>query len=265
MARLFGTQFEDRLFMLSKLLKSRRPAAALPAIPAGQRVYAVGDIHGRADLLDQLLARIDADDLARGQADTTIIFLGDLVDRGSDSAGVVERLRSLAATRSGVRLLMGNHEEVMLHAMNGDEKAIRMFCRIGGRETLLSYGMDPQVYERLDYDGVRTELHARVPESHSAFLAGFEDMIVIGDYAFVHAGIHPGKPLTQQSRRDFRWIRNTFLDHRGALEKHIVHGHTIVPEPDRRPFRTNIDTGAYESGRLTALGLEADDFWTLTS
>lgn len=251
--------------MLRKFFGAPRLAAPPPAVPVKQRVYAIGDIHGRLDLLDALMTRIDADDARRGMAETTLIFLGDLIDRGPDSAAVVERLRSLAATRAGVHFLMGNHEEVLLSVLNGDAKALRLFCRIGGRETAISYGISADLYDRLSYDELVQRLIELVPASHRDFIERFEDMIVIGDYVFVHAGIRPDVPLDQQRSTDLRWIRNPFLDHRRPLEKMVVHGHTIVADVEQHAHRIGIDTGAFETGRLTALGLEADQRWTIST
>ena len=250
--------------MIRKFLNSRAAAVPLPAtIPPGQRVYAIGDVHGRLDLLDQLMAAIDADDSARGHAETVLVFLGDLVDRGPDSAGVVERVRRLADDRPGVRMLMGNHEEVFLAALDGDAKALRMFTRIGGRETALSYGIADADYEGMDYAELGEALAAAVPTAHRAFLARGGDMEIVGDYAFVHAGIRPERPIDQQRGADLRWIRDPFLDHRGRLDKTIVHGHTIADEVEFRQHRIGIDTGAYFSGRLTALALESDRSWQI--
>lgn len=250
--------------MISKLFKSRTVAKInQPQIPPGRRVYAVGDIHGRADLLDELIALIEADEQARGPAETTLIFLGDIVDRGPASAAVIDRLRALRAARHDVRFLLGNHEEIFLGALDGEPKALRLFCRIGGRETVLSYGMDAAEYERLDYEELVQRLETLVPDEHRDFLNGFEDIIVIGDYAFVHAGVRPDTPLDLQRTADLRWIRDPFLDHRAALEKTIVHGHTMTDEIERRGHRIGIDTGAYASGRLTALGIENGETWAL--
>jgi serine/threonine protein phosphatase 1 len=250
--------------MISKLFKSRTVAKTNQShIPKGRRVYAVGDIHGRADLLDELIALIEADELNRGPAETTLIFLGDIVDRGPASAAVIDRLRRLAVERSDVRFLLGNHEEIFLGALDGEPKALRLFCRIGGRETVLSYGMEAAEYERLDYEELVQRLEILVPDEHRDFLGGFEDMILIGDYAFVHAGVRPDTPLELQRTADLRWIRDPFLDHRSTLEKTIVHGHTMTDEIERRSHRIGIDTGAYASGRLTALGLEGAETWSL--
>ena len=250
--------------MLKKLLKARRASASpAAAIPPGERVYAVGDVHGCDDLLGELLLRIDADDAAREPARTTIIFLGDLVDRGPASAAVIERLRLLAASRPDTRFLLGNHEEVFVESLKGEPKALRMFCRIGGRETIISYGLAAADYDRMDYEELHAAMRARVPEEHETFLATFEDMIVIGDYAFVHAGIRPDTDFSNQRGSDLRWIRNPFLNHDRPFEKMVVHGHTISEDLDVQPHRIGVDTGAYETGRLTALGLEGTSRWTL--
>jgi serine/threonine protein phosphatase 1 len=250
--------------MLKKLFKARRTPATPPAVvPDGQRLYAIGDIHGCADLLDDLLTRIADDDAARGSARTTLIFLGDLVDRGPKSAEVIERLRRLAEDRPDTRFLLGNHEEVFLDALGGEPKALRMFCRIGGRETILSYGVEAADYDRMDYEELSAALQSRVPDSHRAFMTAFEDIIVIGDYIFVHAGIRPGIDLPLQRSADLRWIRNPFLDYDRSLGKIVVHGHTISESLDVQAHRIGVDTGAYETGRLTALGLEGGERWTV--
>ena len=250
--------------MLKKLLNARRSTVTpLTAIPEGERVYAIGDVHGCADLLDQLLARIDADDRARGPARTTLVFLGDVVDRGPASATVLERLHQLAAERPDTHFLLGNHEEVFLEALKGEPKALRMFCRIGGRETIMSYGIDAADYDRMDYEELHAAMRARVPAEHQAFLETFEDMVTIGDYVFVHAGVRPGTDLAAQRGADLRWIRNPFLDHDRALDKMVVHGHTISEGLDERVHRIGVDTGAYDTGILTALGLEGAARWTV--
>jgi len=252
--------------MLRKLFKNSRPAqpedAAAAAIPAGQRVYAIGDIHGRIDLLDQLLRKLDADDEARGPADTVLIFLGDLVDRGPDSAEVVERLMGVKANHPGTRVLMGNHEEVFLQAArDGSVGALRYCLRIGGEATVKSYGVTETEYRDASMEELAAMLQARVPAAHLDFLESFEDMIVVGDYVFVHAGVHPDAPLAQQKINDLRWIRGDFLNFRGRLEKIVVHGHSISDEVEVRQHRIGLDTGAYSSGVLTAMGFEGGTRW----
>ncbi|QIG79555.1 metallophosphoesterase [Stakelama tenebrarum] len=251
--------------MIGRLLNRRAPAGlrGRSISTLGKRVYAIGDIHGRADLLEDLLARIEADHFARGEAPVQLIFLGDLVDRGPDSAKVVKRLMQIRREHEDTHFLMGNHEEVFLLALEGNMEALRLFDRIGGRQTMQSYGISDHALMRADFEELSGILAEHIPQDHVDFLAGFEDLIVVGDYAFVHAGIDPRKPLAEQSKGDLRWIRTRFLDHRQPFEKVIVHGHTITPEVDWRPNRIGIDTGAFVSGTLTALGLEGEERWLL--
>lgn len=243
----------------------KRPASEIisRAIPDGQRVYAVGDIHGRLDLLNELIDGIEADDAARGSAQTQIIFLGDLVDRGPDSAGVIDRLIELAETRGNVRFILGNHEEVFLRSLDGDLESLRLFVRIGGRETMLSYGISERDYERTDYSELLALMQSHVPARHVAFLKAFEDRIEVGDYVFVHAGLRPGVAIEDQKRADMRWIRSSFLDSDAEFGKLVVHGHSISDEVIERPNRIGLDTGAFATGRLSALGLEGEERWFL--
>lgn len=257
---------ESGLFdtMLQKLRNLFAAQAAPPpptAIPAGQRVYAIGDIHGRNDLLKKLISAIEADEAIRSPAETLIIFLGDLVDRGEDSAGVIETAMALAARRP-VRFLCGNHEEMFLRSFEREE-ALRHFLRYGGRETLLSYGIPPQVYNTVTLAELHEMLPAVVPQTHRDFMAAMEDRIVIGDFVFVHAGIRPGVPIEEQSPSDLRWIRGEFITDRSARDFAVVHGHTITEDPEVLPLRIGIDTGAFASGRLTAIGLEGSARWLL--
>lgn len=232
-------------------------------IPDGRRVYAIGDIHGRNDLLQQLLDQISEDDAARGHAESEIIFLGDLVDRGPDSAGVIETAMRLKDEKTNVRFLMGNHEEVYLAAARGSEKATRFFTRIGGKETILSYEISMKEYMDLDNEMLALRLPDLFPASHVAFVNGFEDQIIVGDYAFVHAGIRPEVPLSEQKPKDLRWIREEFLSATQLHEKMIVYGHTINEEVVEQSNRIGIDTGAYYSEKLTALALEGTQRWYL--
>lgn len=249
--------------MINRIFPRRRPAAPRGALPDGRRLYAIGDIHGRLDLLDQLLAQIDDDDRAHGDARTGLIFLGDLVDRGPDSAGVVERVRTLCIERPDTRCLLGNHEEILLQVLAGDDRATRLFCRVGGEETAASYGISAEVYSGLDYAELGESLRTLVPETHRAFLEKLEDLIVEGDYAFVHAGVRPGVAFTEQRPSDLRWIRDAFLDYNGELERLVIHGHTIRTKVEILSHRIGIDTGAYSTGVLTAIALEADRRWFL--
>jgi serine/threonine protein phosphatase 1 len=229
-------------------------------IPDGQRIYAVGDIHGRADLLEQLLDDIAADDASRPQADTGIVFLGDLVDRGPDSAGVVSRVRALC--EAGVaRLLKGNHEEILVAAAKGDTRSARGLMGIGGAATLRSYGISDAEAGEGSFEDLCRLIAARVPADDIRFLDQGEDMIAIGDYLFVHAGVRPGVPLDQQAPNDLRWIRERFLNSREDHGVMVVHGHSIAPEVEQMPNRIGLDTGAFFTGRLSAMGFEGDARW----
>lgn len=232
-------------------------------VPEGQRVYAIGDIHGRDDLFAQLIEMIRVDAAARGPAKVTLILLGDLVDRGPDSAQVVERAMQLREEFSDMRLLTGNHEECFLAALTGDVRRVRYFMRIGGEATIRSYWEDDVSFSEASFEDVAKRLPSLVPPEHINFLGHGEDVIEIGDYAFVHAGIRPGIPLEKQSLSDLRWIRDEFLDDLGDHGKMIVHGHSITARPDEQANRIGIDLGAFKSGTLACLGLEGGRRWFL--
>lgn len=231
------------------------------SIPVGRRVYAIGDIHGRDDLFAQIIDLIRADHASRGPAELTLILLGDLIDRGPESAEVVDRAISLKGEFPDTRLLIGNHEECFLAALTGDARRLRYFMRIGGEETVQSYWKDDKSLADASFDEVVSRLPSLVPEEHVRFLGMGEDVVEIGDYAFVHAGIRPGIPLEKQSPSDLRWIREDFLDDMGDHGKMIVHGHSITSEPDEQCNRIGIDIGAFRSGSLAALGLEDEHRW----
>jgi serine/threonine protein phosphatase 1 len=243
--------------------KARRASAS--SIPEGQRVYAIGDVHGRADLLEQLLAMVDADEAARTPATTQIIFLGDLVDRGPDSKRVLDLVVDLGRSGRTVRVLRGNHDDVFLRATKGDARATRHLHKMGGRPTLLSYGITEEEYDQVGYAELTRHLHDLVPPHHVALLEGMENMAMVGGYVFAHAGVRPGVPLDEQTPEDLCWIRNDFLDHRGDFGGVVVHGHSISDDVEVRPNRIGIDTGAYASDRLTAVGLEGSDRWFLST
>ncbi|WP_133365844.1 metallophosphoesterase [Qipengyuania sediminis] len=242
--------------MLRSLARLFRPPAAAPAarVPEGERWYAIGDIHGRQDLFAALVAAIEADDRAAAPARSQVVLLGDLVDRGPDSAGVIAHARTWAAQRP-VRLLAGNHEEMFLESF-GDLEMLRHFLRHGGRETVLSYGIDRKTYDAMSLEEVQVAMQEIVPEEDRAFLTAAEEWIEAGDYLFVHAGINPALPLAEQRRADLLWIRERFLRHPDAYSHVVVHGHTIFEGVEDTGTRIGIDTGAYRSGRLTALVLE---------
>ncbi|WP_395666948.1 metallophosphoesterase family protein [Methylocella sp.] len=222
------------------------------------RVYAVGDIHGRLDLLDQTLARIDAD-IARDPVDTPLcVFLGDYIDRGPKSAEVVERLIERAASRPTV-CLRGNHELYVPEFLR-NPPVLRHWGLYGGLSTLLSYGLAPSLQptpqEELE---LAEELDRVLPASHRRFYEGLPLSFSCGDFFFVHAGVRPSVALSRQRDEDLLWIRDEFLSCAEPFEKIVVHGHTPTIEPEVRSNRINIDTGAYATGRLTCLRLEGGD------
>jgi serine/threonine protein phosphatase 1 len=230
-----------------------------PSGPAGQTAYVVGDVHGRLDLLDQLLERIDSDIAERRPDKALIVFLGDLLDRGPDSAGVVERLHTYR--RDGVRpvFLLGNHEEVLLRILGGEAQLIPGWLRFGGAQCLRSYGGEPQRIALLGDEAAVEAIRSVIPAEHVEFLRGFADTCRFGDYLFVHAGIRPGVELDQQTQLDLRWIREPFLADETDHGFVVIHGHTIRPEIDERPNRIGIDTGAYATGVLTALVIDGTE------
>lgn len=225
-------------------------------IPDGQRVYAIGDIHGRDDLFARLIDQIRADNAALAPAQVTVILLGDLVDRGPQSAEVVDRAIRLREHFPDTRLLIGNHEECFLAALTGDVRRLRYFMRIGGEETVRSYWTDELNLAEASFEEVAARLPGMVPAEHVEFLGSGEDLIQIGDYVFVHAGIRPGVPIERQALVDLRWIREEFLSDDRDHGVMIVHGHTVREDVDEWPNRIGIDTGAYRSGILTAIVLE---------
>ena len=239
--------------------KSVPPVRSSFAIPEGQRVYAIGDIHGRDDLFAELLDLIRADNAARGPARVTLILLGDLVDRGPQSAEVVERAIRLRDEFGDLRLLIGNHEECFLAALSGDVRQLRYFMRIGGDATVASYWNSDLKLDEATFEEVAERFPAMVPTAHVNFLTSGEDVVEIGDYAFVHAGIRPGVALEKQIRSDLRWIRGDFLNDKRDHGAMVVHGHSIQEEVDEWPNRFGIDSGAYKSGVLTALAIEGSE------
>ena len=249
---------------LSAFSRARSQSGARSG-PQGCRAYAVGDVHGRLDLLDELLAQIADDDSSRDAASTVIVFLGDLIDRGPDSAAVIERLRRFDPVNGKSVFLLGNHEEVLLRLLGGETTLLAGWLRFGGTECALSYGLDPRELATLPPDDALAALRGAVPAEHVRFIESFVDTFRFGDYLFVHAGIRPGTDLEQQSQKDLRWIREPFLDDKRDHGFVVVHGHTITHEVDERVNRIGIDTGAYRSGRLTALAIEGAERWFLSA
>ena len=250
MKRLFRYWFESKGFEF------------VPAIPVGVRVYAIGDIHGRDDLLEDLLDRIEAEPSTKNEK-TILVFLGDLIDRGPASRAVVERLAAYRREKTRCVFLMGNHEEAFLRVIDGDTGILGTWLRVGGDTCADSYGLKGEELRRLPALRAIEEIRSAIPTEHVEFLRSFHDSFRIGDYCFVHAGVRPGIPLDQQAVTDLRWIRGPFLQHDGPHDAMIVHGHTITQEVDEQPYRIGIDTGAYKSGVLTALGMRDRERWII--
>jgi serine/threonine protein phosphatase 1 len=241
------------------------PARFIASLPAGRRVYAIGDVHGRLDLLHDLFERIRADNAARAPAATEIILLGDLIDRGPDSADVVRW--AMVAERGGLRIstVKGNHEASLLSVLDGDMRWLANWLRFGGVETLESWGVPAKISRGKDGAAIIDAVRAVISDAERMWLAQLPLYLSIGDYVFVHAGIRPGTALAEQSEDDLIWIREEFLDSAFDHGAMIVHGHTITTGVTTRHNRIGIDTGAYRSGRLTAIGLERDDRWFLAT
>ena len=242
------------------MFEFNRPSSG-PRGPRGRRAYAVGDIHGRLDLLEQLLSRIESEILDRPKVKTSIVFLGDLIDRGPSSAQVIERLRTYSPAGASAHFIMGNHEEVMLRVLAGDSSLISSWLKFGGEETLRSYGLDRRKLGAMAPDELLSRIREAVPTQHVEFLEGFADSISFGNYLFVHAGIRPGIDLAEQARSDLRWIRQPFLEDETDHGFVVVHGHTITNSVEVTSNRIGIDTGAFCTGKLTALGIEGSRRW----
>lgn len=224
--------------------------------PDGMRIYAIGDIHGCDADLAAMHARIDADLAARPIADHRIIHIGDYIDRGPDSAGVLRRLATMAAADRRVICLRGNHDQMLIEFLASPETGGGMFLANGGKQTLRSYGIGTR---SRNYDDLAEELAEAMGASERSFLADLAFSARFGDYLFVHAGIHPGVPLDGQKNHDLIWIREEFLTDTRDHGFVVVHGHTPVDAPEVRDNRINIDTGAVYGGRLTCLVLEGSD------
>ena len=230
-----------------------------PAGSPGKRLYAVGDIHGCDAELGALLALIEEDNARRARKPTFIVYLGDLIDRGPASRDVIRRLRTAPPRFASQHIIRGNHEEMMVRSLTGEPGLIADWLRHGGNACAASYGIDPSVLHDTDPDRLEHVLLSHIPRDDIAFLAGAVDQVRFGDYLLVHAGIRPGIALSAQSGRDLRWIRDEFLSSEARHEAVIVHGHTITEQVDERANRIGIDTGAYRTGRLTALRIEDDE------
>jgi len=227
----------------------------LAHIEDNTRIYVIGDIHGRSDLLDQMVEAIKRDLDKNPAADGLTVTLGDYVDRGPDSRGVLDRLARNPFPTKYIAL-KGNHEE-LFEAFLNDPSVASQWRRLGGLETLHSYGVSvTAVMVGKGFEEASRALQKAVPEEHLRFLATLKLSMSVGEYFLCHAGVRPGIPLERQRAEDLLWIRDEFLNSRTSFGKVVVHGHTPVASPEVLPTRINIDTGAFATGRLTCLVLE---------
>ena len=230
--------------------------SARPSVPEGLRIYAIGDIHGRLDLLVRLLESINHDASKAPNLTTVRVFLGDYIDRGPDSAGVLAKLIEVQDRDPQTVFLRGNHEQMLLEFLN-DSDCYPRWCQLGGEQTLLSYDVMPPLFdENGALENVHTAFALALPKQHAKFLDLTKYAHVEGDYVFAHAGIRPHVRLDEQDPLDLMWIREDFLSSSNKFEKIVVHGHSGKKSPDIRANRIGIDTLAYKTGTLTALVLE---------
>ncbi len=223
--------------------------------PDGIRVYAVGDVHGRRDLIEAMHDRIGEEIARDGVADWRIVHLGDYVDRGPDTAGVLDFLTSRIAGEPRIVALAGNHDVALIDFLAHGDRT-QMFRRFGGNDTARSYGTHVDFATAATAEAGRQALARAMPQAHLDFLSGLPRSVAFGDFFFCHAGIRPGVPLERQDPEDLIWIREPFLGHPGLHPKVIVHGHTPHDEAELMPNRVDLDTLAYASGRLTALAVD---------
>lgn len=217
--------------------------------PDGLRLYAIGDVHGCLAQLQALFRQIESDLQFSTYETYKIITIGDYVDRGPSSKGVIDFLID-AQARHDLICIRGNHDQRLLEFLDIPEEVGDMFLTYGGRETLSSYGIE--VGNVPDFPELSRQLQRAIPRRHIRFLDSLKLLHIEGDYCFAHAGIKPETQLHDQQAKDLLWIRNEFLTYQKPHEKVIVHGHTINDQFDVQPNRINVDTGAYESGVLTS-------------
>ena len=222
------------------------------------RIYAVGDVHGRLDLLQQVITQIESDLAKRPSSNAVEIYLGDYIDRGPASRQVVDRLIKRSRERNAV-FLKGNHETYVAEFIQ-NPAILTEWRQYGGLETLMSYGLQPAIRaDAAEQAELARAFKYMLPKNHQAFFKHLQLSMTCGDFFFVHAGVKPRVPLARQREEDLLWIRDDFLLCEDDFGKMVVHGHTPVREPDIRPNRINIDTGAYATGRLSCIMIEHDN------
>jgi serine/threonine protein phosphatase 1 len=226
-----------------------------PRLPDGIRIYAISDIHGCADLLQKMFTVIDRDLANAGSMRAIHVFLGDYIDRGPESRQTIDLLVNRSRHHETV-YLKGNHEAFLFDVLKSPSQ-LQGWKLYGGLQTLASYGLTPSLNpDEAEQAQLIKELADKIPPYQRRFFNSLRLRFVCGDFFFVHAGVRPGIPLSQQKEEDLLWIRDEFLESEERFSKYIVHGHTPVREPDIRPNRINIDTGAYATGNLTLLAIQ---------
>lgn len=238
-------------------MSGKTATADRPGAPPGTRLYAVGDIHGRADLLRDMHRRIHEDASRARASRTVVVYLGDYIDRGSASREVVELLLDTPLQGFERFHLRGNHDHCFTRFLS-DIGIAELWLSHGGDDTLRSYGVVPprSLSDARETRRAQSELRQRLPERHAAFFLGLSQTHCEGNYFFVHAGIRPGIPLEQQATTDMLWIEDDFLNSDLDHGKIIVHGHSVTERPQVRRNRIGIDTGAFATGTLTCLVLQ---------
>ena len=226
-----------------------------PSLPAGLRIYAIGDIHGRLDLLNELLSKIDADIALRPTSKALYVFLGDYIDRGPSSRETIDRLIEHGEKNESV-FLRGNHEMIAVRCLS-DRNLFDKWMRLGGLETLVSYGIAPGLLANgRQIVQLQAAFHSALPQSHFQFFRDLQLFYASGDFFFAHAGVKPHVSLSLQKEQDLLWIREEFLTSNEDFGKIVIHGHTPTREIEVQQNRINIDTGAFATGRLTCLVME---------
>ena len=239
-------------------LRELRVRGRCPSLPAELRIYAIGDIHGRLDLLNELLARISSDIALRPTVRPLYVFLGDYIDRGTSSRETIDRLIEHGKTHESV-FLKGNHELIAIKCLS-DRGLFDQWLRLGGLETLVSYGVPAETLANgKQIAELQSAFHSALPQAHFRFFRDLKNSFECGDFFFAHAGVKPNVELSRQKENDLLWIRGEFLSSNEDFGKIVVHGHTPTREIEVGPNRINIDTGAFATGRLSCLVLEGED------
>lgn len=241
-----------------------RQLSRLPSIPLGERVYVIGDVHGRMDLVQQLLELLDAEEARRPPVTTRIIILGDFIDRGANSAKVISTLQWWQKNSTRVTVLKGNHEATLLDCLDGDPQAQRSWLEHGGLATMRSFGIFP--FHGMSADDLAALMATALGDETITWLRQLPLSHQIGDYFFCHAGVKPGVPLSEQEPDDLLWIRGEFLKSKREHGAVIVHGHSMCGlSVHFAENRICVDTGAHETGVLSAVALQGPMRWTVST